>query len=97
MLHDTPPAPLQSFRLKKWQGGNMAHAKVSRIGRPSKGERHAFNVKLPIVEARKTQELAEIYGEDAGPLIAERFLAWLATVDLETERKQEALPIAKAG
>ena len=94
-IADTHPI-LQRFQLRKWQGGDMAQAKVSKVGRPSKGERIAFNVKLPVEEGMKTKALAKIYGDDAGPLIAERFMAWLATVDLEKERNQEALPIAKA-
>ncbi len=87
---------LHGFQLRKWQGGSMAQEKVSKVGRPSKGERIAFNVKLPVEAGKKTKALAKIYGDDAGPLIAERFMAWLATIDLEKERNQEALPIAKA-
>lgn len=77
--------------------GNMAIKKRSSGGRPSKGLRHSFDVKLDIPRAEKLVELIELLGTNGvdylSPIIAEH----LDAIDLDDFRNQEALPIAKAG
>ena len=74
----------------------MGLNKVERRGRPSKGPRHTFVVKLDLARARKLRELLDVLGTDGvshlSPLIAE----YVDSIDLEALRNQEALPIAKA-
>ena len=77
--------------------GLMAIKKRSSGGRPSKGPRHSFDVKLDIPRAEKLVELIELLGTNGvdylSPIIAEH----LDAIDLDAIRNQEALPIAKAG
>lgn len=77
--------------------GGMAIKKRSFGGRPSKGPRHSFDVKLDIPRAEKLVELIELLGTNGvdylSPIIAEH----LDAIDLDAIRNQEALPIAKAG
>ena len=69
---------------------------VEKRGRPSKGPRHTFVVKLDLARAEKLREFLDALDTDGvshlSPLIAD----YVDSIDLETLRNQEALPIAKA-
>ncbi len=74
----------------------MALKKLSNGGRPSKGPRHSFIVKLDLPRAEKLRDILEILGTDGvshlSPLVAD----YVDSVDLTTLRNQEALPLDKA-
>lgn len=93
----THPRPLRGFVKENRLDGVMEIKKLSQGGRPSKGARHTFTVKLDLERAQKLRDVMEILSTDGveylSPIIAEH----LDSIDLETLRNQETLPIAKAG
>lgn len=76
--------------------GPMAPVRNARIGRPSKGQRHSFTVKLDMERTAKLTELLETLGTNGidylGPIVE----AHLDAIDLDELRNQEALPILRA-
>lgn len=74
----------------------MAPVTKSRIGRPSKGERHSFTVKLDMERTAKLFELLEILDTNGIDYMAPIIEAHLDAVDLEQLRTQGALPITQA-
>lgn len=76
--------------------GPMAPVRNARIGRPSKGQRHSFTVKLDMERTAKLTELLETLGTNGidylGPIVE----AHLDAIDLDQLRNQEALPILRA-
>lgn len=74
----------------------MAPVRNTRIGRPSKGQRHSFTVKLDMERTAKLTELLEILGTNGidylGPIVE----AHLDAIDLDELRNQEVLPILRA-
>lgn len=68
----------------------------TRRGRPSKGQRHPFTVKLDIDRARKLVEILEILDVNGIDYLTPLIEAHVDSIDLEVLRNQEALPIAKA-
>lgn len=76
--------------------GTMAIKKRSSGGRPSKGPRHSFDVKLDLPRAEKLVELLEIIDTNGVDFLTPIVAAYLDTIDLDEVRNQEALPIAQA-
>lgn len=74
----------------------MAPMAKTRIGRPSKGPRHSFTVKLDIQRAAKVSEIIQILGTNGIDYLTPIIEAHVDSIDLELLRNQEALPIAKA-
>ena len=74
----------------------MAPVTKSRIGRPSKGQRHSFTVKLDMERTAKLFELLEILDTNGIDYMAPIIEAHLDAIDLEQLRTQGALPIAEA-
>ena len=74
----------------------MEPKKVERRGRPHKGPRHSFLVKLDPERTAKLQAIKQTTGVDfvdyLTPLVAEH----LDSIDLNTLHGREALPINKA-
>jgi hypothetical protein len=94
--HDTPPQ-LGYFNNGNRLDGSMPLQKLTKGGRPSKGDRHTFNVKPDIHRAEKLRAILDALGTNAvdylTPIVAEH----IDRVDLTELQIQEALPIAKAG
>lgn len=93
--HDTPPQ-VGYFNNGNRLDGTMALQKLTKGGRPSKGDRHTFNVKPDIHRAEKLRAILDALGTNAvdylTPIVAEH----IDRVDLRELQIQEALPIAKA-
>lgn len=68
----------------------------TRRGRPSKGQRHTFTVKLDMERSKKLVEILEIVGINGIDYLTPLIESHVDSVDLEVLRNQEALPIAKA-
>jgi len=74
----------------------MAPMAKTRIGRPSKGPRHTFAVKLDLERAAKLTEIIQILGTNGIDYLAPIIEAHVDSIDLDKLRNQEALPIAQA-
>lgn len=74
----------------------MELKKLSNGGRPSKGPRHSFIVKLDLPRAKKLREIMEILGTDGVALLSPLVADYVDSVDVKTLRNQEGLPIEKA-
>lgn len=74
----------------------MAPVRNARIGRPSKGQRHTFTVKLDMKRAEKLTELLEILDTNGIDYLTPIVAAHLDTIDIDKIRNQEALPILRA-
>jgi hypothetical protein len=74
----------------------MAPVRNARIGRPSKGQRHSFTVKLDMERTEKLTEILQILGTNGidylGPIVE----AHLDAINIDKLRNQEALPILRA-
>ncbi|MFJ2662571.1 hypothetical protein [Arthrobacter koreensis] len=68
----------------------------TRIGRPSKGPRHTFVVKLDLERAAKVSEIIQLLGTNGIEYLTPIIEAHVDSIDLDQLRNQEALPIAKA-
>lgn len=64
----------------------MTTRATKKTGRPSKGPRHAFNVKLPAAEAEKVQLLSQVHERTYQDTIEPLLVAALANVDLDELR-----------
>lgn len=67
------------------------------MGRPSKGARHTFTVKPDVERAKKLHDALDLLGTDGVTLLTPVVEAFIDSLDLVKLRKQETLPIAKAG
>ena len=74
----------------------MEAKRAERRGRPSKGERHSFAVKLDLARAAKLQAIKETTGVDYVDYLTPIVAPYLDSIDLSMVRGQEALPIDKA-
>lgn len=74
----------------------MAPMAKTRIGRPSKGQRHTFLVKLDMERTAKVAEILRILNTNGIDYLTPIVAAHLDALDLDELRNQEALPIAKA-
>lgn len=74
----------------------MAPMAKTRMGRPSKGPRHTFAVKLDLERAAKLAEIIQILGTNGIDYLSPMIAAHVDAIDLDELRNQEALPIAKA-
>lgn len=74
----------------------MAPMAKTRTGRPSKGPRHTFAVKLDLERAAKLSEIIQILGTNGIDYLAPIIEAHVDSIDLDKLRNQEALPIAQA-
>ncbi|MCB5280476.1 hypothetical protein [Arthrobacter sp. ES1] len=74
----------------------MASLMNTRRGRPSKGQRHPFTVKLDMERAVKLVELLGILETSGVEFLTPIIEAHLDSIDLDEVRHQEALPIARA-
>ena len=74
----------------------MASLMNTRRGRPSKGQRHPFTVKLDMERAVKLAELLAILETSGVEYLTPLIEAHLDSIDLDQVRPQEALPIARA-
>lgn len=74
----------------------MGLEKLSAAGRPSKGPRHPFTVKLDLTRAQKLREIIQILDTDGVELLSPMVASWVDSIDLEVLRNQEALPLDKA-
>lgn len=74
----------------------MASLMNTRRGRPSKGQRHPFTVKLDMERAVKLVEILAILESTGVEYLTPIIEAHVDAIDLDQLRNQEALPIAKA-
>lgn len=92
---DTPTA-IARFVNQKRLDDTMAIQKLSQGGRPSKGPRHTFVVKLDIARAEKLRAIMELLDTNAveylTPLVAEH----IDSINLDELRNQEELPIQRS-
>lgn len=92
---DTPTA-IARFVNQKRLDDIMAIQKLSQGGRPSKGPRHTFVVKLDIARAEKLRAIMELLDTNAveylTPLVAEH----IDSINLDELRNQEELPIQRS-
>ncbi len=64
-------------------------------GRPSRGPRDAFNIKLSLNDSHKVRELADLQNVSFQDLLEPMISRALADIDLAALRTQEALPISR--
>lgn len=76
--------------------GHMTLRQKRSPGRRSKGEREAFNIKLPVNEALKIRQMADLYGVTYQDLFEQMITKHLQGITLESLSGQETLPIAEA-
>lgn len=84
------------FEKQKLELVPMERKKLSIRGRPSKGPRHSFIVKLDLPRAQKLREIIEILDTDGVTLLSPLVADYVDSVDVRTLRNQEGLPIDKA-
>lgn len=77
--------------------GCMELKKFSQGGRPSKGDRHTFLVKLDIPRAHKLRAILEALDGNAVDYLTPLVAAHLDSIDVEALKNQETLLIDKAG
>lgn len=94
--HDTPPQ-LGYFNNGNGLDGTMPLQKLTKGGRPSKGDRHTFNVKPDIHRAEKLRAILDALDTNAVDYLTPIVAKHIDSIDLsELQIHQEALPIAKA-
>lgn len=71
----------------------MGLKKLTAGGRPSKGPRHPFVVKLDIPRAEKLREILEILETDGVSHLSPKIADYVDSVDLDALRRQRALPL----
>lgn len=95
-FHDTPPK-VRTFNNGNRLDGTMPLQKLTKGGRPSKGDRHTFNVKPDIHRAEKLRAILDALDTNAVDYLTPIVAQHIDSVDLsELPIHQEALPIAKA-
>jgi hypothetical protein len=94
--HDTPPQ-LGYFNNGNRLDGTMPLQKLTKGGRPSKGDRHTFNVKPDIHRAEKLRAILDALDTNAVDYLTPIVAKHIDSIDLSELQIQEALPIAKAG
>jgi len=66
-----------------------------RTGRPSRGPRDSFNIKLPVADSEKLRTIADLQKVSLQDLIEPMISNALAGIDIESLKGQEALPIGR--
>lgn len=67
------------------------------MARPYKGDRHVVTAKIPRADADKLQKVVELTAETRSDIVARLLHEHLKAIDIDAlERRQEALPIARA-
>jgi hypothetical protein len=73
----------------------MAVQKLSQGGRPSKGPRHTFVVKLDLPRAQKLRAIMELLGTDGVEYLTPIVARHIDSIDLDELRNPEELPITR--
>ena len=66
-----------------------------RMGRPSRGPRDVFTVKLTLGDGQRLREIADLQQQSYQDLLEAIVSRGLASVDLDALKGQEALPIGR--
>jgi hypothetical protein len=66
-----------------------------RTGRPSRGPRDSFNIKLSLADSEKLRTMADLQNLSLQDLIEPMISNALADIDIELLKGQEALPIGR--
>ncbi|GAA1495391.1 hypothetical protein [Paeniglutamicibacter kerguelensis] len=74
----------------------MGNLTRSRVGRPSKGDRHVFTTRIPTSQAEKIFAVAKAQGISASDFIADIVLEQLGSIDIDAIDNQTELPIKHA-
>lgn len=75
----------------------MTSTQKPRIGRPSKGKRHAFTVKLDMARAVKMAELLKILGTNGIEHLTPIVEAHVDSIDLDELRSRQKLSDPNSG
>lgn len=93
--HGDTPGLNAYFVNQKRLDGIMAIQKLSQGGRPSKGPRHTFVVKLDLPRAQKLRAIMELMDTDGVEYLTPIVAKHIDSIDLDELRNQEALPIKR--
>ena len=66
-----------------------------RTGRPSRGPRDSFNIKLSLADSEKLRTMADLQNMSLQDLLEPMISRALADIDVEIFKGQEALPIGR--
>ena len=88
-------APNLSFLLRKLRHDRTMTPMKKRTGRPSRGPRDSFNIKLPLADSEKLRTMADLQKVSLQDLIEPMISNALAEIDIDSLKGQEALPIGR--
>lgn len=93
ILSSDTPTEAPGFKKQKVGSIPMGLKKLSSGGRPSKGPRHSFIVKLDIPRAEKLRDILEILDRDGVSHLSPMIADYVDSVNVDALRNQQALPL----